>query len=120
MRVAFATEDGVTVNEHFGRAFRFDIYDIRPESVQVLEQREIGLEAAGDRIDERVALIRDCRMLFINEIGAAAAARVTNARVHPVKVPAGKPMAELVAELQKTLAHSPPPWLRRLLNEEAP
>ncbi|KAF6578001.1 nitrogen fixation protein NifX, partial [Paenibacillus sp. EKM208P] len=39
MKVAFATEDGVLVNAHFGQSPMFTVFEIRHSGVQFLEHR---------------------------------------------------------------------------------
>ncbi|ATY86496.1 nitrogen fixation protein NifX [Kyrpidia spormannii] len=120
MKVAFATEDGVTVNCHFGHAQSFDIYEIGTEGSRFLERRMIeDGEEEVQRIDGRIEAIRDCAILYVNAIGAAAAARVTRARIHPVKVREGEPLVSILADMHRVLTHNPPPWLRKILMSEA-
>ncbi|MDI3326940.1 MAG: nitrogen fixation protein NifX [Alicyclobacillaceae bacterium] len=120
MKVAFATEDGVTVDSHFGHAHSFDIYEVNREGVRFVERRVIeGDGEEVERIDSRINAIRDCAILYVNAIGAAAAARVTRARIHPVKVREGEPLQSILEEMQRVLAHNPPPWMRKMLLKES-
>ena len=118
MKIAFATEDGVLVNTHFGHATRFDVYEVRPDASALLESRIKNFDEAEDKIKARIDGISDCKIVFVSEIGGSAAARVTNARIHPIKVPSEQSIASLVGQLKDTLVHSPAPWLRRILMEE--
>lgn len=121
LRVAFATADGVVVGEHFGRCDRFDVYDLSPRWVEQVASRTPG--AASDtsgRIDVRLDLLRDCAILHVASIGGAAAARVVNARIHPLKVPEGTAIADLTVRLQAVLSAVPPPWLRKVLRQHDP
>ena len=118
MKIAFATEDGVLVNSHFGHATRFDVYEVRPNSSVLVESRIKNFEQEKDKIDAIIKDIADCKIVFINDIGGGAAARVTNARIHPIKVPFEQSIAALIDQLIMTLTNSPAPWLRRILIEE--
>lgn len=122
MKVAFATGDGVRVNQHFGWCRRFDVYEVSPEGFAFLESRR--LEPAGedeeDKIQSRLDAVRDCAMVYVASIGGTAAARVINARVHPVKVRETEEVTALLERLRDVLAGTPPPWLRKLLRAGGP
>lgn len=121
LRVAFATADGTVVDEHFGRCDRFDVYDLSPDSVQLVASRApASAEDATGRIESRLELLRDCAILHVASIGGAAAARVVNAGIHPLKVAEGTAIADLTARLQGVLSATPPPWLRKVLRRHDP
>lgn len=121
VRVAFVTVDGTAVDEHFGRCERLDVYDLSPNAVERVEVR-VPEDATGlmGQIDVRLELLRDCAIVYVASIGGAAAARVVNARIHPVKVASGTPIDELTSRLQTVLATNPPPWLRKVLRGHDP
>ncbi|WP_025690370.1 NifB/NifX family molybdenum-iron cluster-binding protein, partial [Paenibacillus zanthoxyli] len=80
MKVAFATDDGVRVNAHFGQCSMFAIYNITKGKSELLELRRIPDIAAQDelgKIDGRIETIGDCTLIFLMQIGASAAAKVT-------------------------------------------
>ena len=49
MKVAFATTDGINVDEHFGRAGIFSVYELTPEDYRFVELRKFadGLESGS-------------------------------------------------------------------------
>jgi nitrogen fixation protein NifX len=126
LRTAYATGDGTAVDQHFGWCRRFDIYDLSAAAVELVEVRYLPdvPDDELDKINSRLDQVRDCAIIHICDIGGSAAAKVVNARIHPVKVPSGTPVEELVSRLQKVIAGTPPPWLRKVLaahrDESAP
>lgn len=122
MKIAFATSDGGAVDQHFGWCRRFDVYEVSATWAELVETRLLA--PAGDdedsKIESRLDRVRDCAILNVCDIGGSAAARVVAARIHPVKVPSGTPVGELLARLQAVLAGSPPPWLRKVLRAHEP
>jgi nitrogen fixation protein NifX len=127
LKVAFATKDGTAVDQHFGWCRRFDVYGITDVHAELLETRTLPPASGakdgageGDKIDSRLAAVADCAIVHLTSIGGTAAARVVNARVHPVKVPEGAPIPELLERLQAVLAGNPPPWLRKILRQHDP
>ena len=117
LTAAFATADGVHVDAHFGRCARFDIYDIAAEGVHLRETRSIANDEADNedhRVRERLDALAGCALLCVASIGPAAAARVVNARVHPLKTAPSTTIASVLDRLQVVLQGTPPPWLRKL------
>jgi len=117
LTAAFATADGVHVDAHFGRCARFDIYDIAAEGVQLREIRSIATDEADNedhRVRARLDALAGCALLCVASIGPAAAARVVNARVHPLKTAPSTTIASVLDRLQVVLQGNPPPWLRKL------
>ena len=116
LKIAFATGDGTAVDQHFGWCRRFDVYEVSAEKAELLETRLLGPADADedDRIESRLSRVRDCAILHVCDIGGAAAARVVNSRIHPVKVASGTAVDDLLLRLQRVLAGNPPPWLRKV------
>jgi Uncharacterized conserved protein len=74
LRVAVASSDGITVNEHFGKASRYLIFDIKYDLIELIEERKTipicGTNGhAEEKIDETIKLISDCKVVLVNKIG---------------------------------------------------
>jgi len=41
MRIAVTTTDGKKVDQHFGKATRFDVYDVEGDKMELVESREM-------------------------------------------------------------------------------
>jgi len=123
MKVAFATTDKVHVDEHFGRAEKFLIWEIGPEAAAfsgVVQVKTEGDDEA-DRIEARCAGLADCALVYVAEIGGPAAARLVAKKIHPIKSKDREPITAVVEKLQEVLRGSPPPWLRKaMLKNERP
>lgn len=121
MRVAFATDDGSHVNAHFGYSPMFAVYEVRPGEAKFLENRSVPMQITRDelgKIETRIALIEDCTLVFLVQIGASAAARVTRRKMMPVKVAPGVAIEEQVGKLLEMLRGKPPMWLSKVLLAE--
>ncbi len=123
MKVAFASTDKVHVDEHFGRAEQFTIWEIGPEEADftgVVQVRTEGDDEA-DRIEARCAGLADCALVYVAEIGGPAAARLVAKKIHPIRSKDQEPITAVVEKLQEVLRGSPPPWLRKaMLKNERP
>ena len=123
MRVAFASTDKVHVDEHFGRAENFLIWEIGPDAAEFSGMVQVKAEGSdeADRIEARSAALNDCALVYVAEIGGPAAARLVAKRIHPIKSKEREPISKVVEKLQEVLRGSPPPWLRKaMLKNERP
>lgn len=131
MKVAFATTDGINVDEHFGRAGRFMIYEFSRNDYWEMEIRVFsdegrdkaveGTRGQGDAhdaaVNAKVERLADCGIIYITSIGGPSAARLARKGVMPVKVESGVPISASASKLMETIKGSPPPWLKRLLGD---
>ena len=119
MKVAFASTDKVHIDEHFGHAEEFYIWEISPDQaafsgvVQVKAETEIG--HSDDKIEARGAALADCALVYVAEIGGPAAARLVAKKIHPIKSKQQEPITVVVEKLQDVLRNNPPPWLRKAM-----
>lgn len=116
MRVAFTSTSGTTIDQHFGHADHFFVWEVGPEAAAPVGRVEAL--AVGDEEDKTIArasAIAGCAIVYTQQIGGPAAAKLVSRRIHPMKT--GEPLAieAAVARLQEVLRGRPPPWLRRLL-----
>jgi nitrogen fixation protein NifX len=118
MRVAFTSTDGKTVDQHFGMATSFHLFDIGPESA--VPAGAVGVVAKGDdeedRIQARANAIAGCAIVYTLQIGGPAAAKLVARRIQPMKTETEVSIADLIGRLQEVLRGTPPPWLRKAMN----
>jgi nitrogen fixation protein NifX len=116
IRIAVASDTAEQLDGHFGSCHRFLIYQLSVDQIKLIEVRS-ALEAdlAEDKNRFRVNLIKDCAVVYITSIGGPAAAKVIQANIYPMKVEEGGAIREILADLQKAIATSPPPWLAKIL-----
>ena len=117
MKVAFASTDSIHIDEHFGRAAEFRIWEVGPDDASfrgVVQVSNVTGDEA-DRIESRCAGLADCALVYVAEIGGPAAARLVAKKIHPVKSKDQAPIADTIAKLQEVLRGSPPPWLRKAM-----
>jgi len=123
MKVAFASTDKIHVDEHFGHAEEFYIWEIGPDDAALSAVVQVKAEAGyiDDKIEARTAVLADCALVYVAEIGGPAAARLVQKKIHPIKSKECEPITVVVAKLQEVLKDNPPPWLRKaMLKGERP
>jgi nitrogen fixation protein NifX len=120
--IAFATGDGTAVDQHFGWCTRFDVYEIDETGHALVGSRTPAKAGEGEEstIATRLEVVRDCAIVYVTSIGPAAAARVVNTGIMPVKMPEGTPVPEVLDRPGEVLRGTPPPWLRKVLRRHDP
>ncbi|MCR5317911.1 MAG: hypothetical protein K6E22_06760 [Treponema sp.] len=80
VKVGFASLDGFSVDEHFGHAHVWQIYEFSDDA-QFLETRKMPPVCGGgcngscdDNFGIAYDLLKDCKALFVSKIGEPAAA----------------------------------------------
>lgn len=118
MKVAFASTDKTHIDEHFGQAENFYIWEIGPELAEfsgVVQVRADGPGHSDDKIEARAAALAECALVYVAEIGGPAAARLVAKKIHPIKSKDCEVITSVVDKLQEVLRGNPPPWLRKAM-----
>jgi nitrogen fixation protein NifX len=119
MKIAFATQDMLRVDAHFGWAKNLAVYEISPEGFNMVEAIQFSgdLKEDGneDKLAPKIDAIKDCAILYVAAIGGSAAARVVANKIHPIKVNEPESITEILNKLQVVLKGAPPPWLRKAM-----
>ncbi len=76
-KVAVASSDGKFVNQHFGRAGQFLIFEIADDQYYFVELRENipscdGEEHHENAMEKTIQLIEDCQVVLASQIGPGA------------------------------------------------
>jgi nitrogen fixation protein NifX len=123
LRIAFATSDSRHVDQHFGAARGFAIFEVGPDRATLIESTQfravphdgpVGHDE--DRLKDRIALLESCAAVYCQAVGASAVQQLTARGIQPVKVEEGSPIAQLLAALQRDMTGCPPLWLARALS----
>ena len=122
MKVAFATQDNIHINAHFGWAKKVDIYDVSAEGYNFLNTIEFGgvLKEDGneDKLVPKINAVADCTIVYVSAIGGSAASRLLKNQITPLKAEnKDDEIAAVLNSLVKTLGN-PPPWLRKALRQK--
>ncbi len=123
IRVAFATTDRKQVNQHFGTAASFVIYDIdqdRASLVEVVQFTQIDQDGQNDKLSARIEALTGCVAVYCQAIGASAINRLLPLGVQPFKLEAGTAIAHTIGNLQLELRESPSAWLARAIEHRQP
>lgn len=125
MKIAFATQDSVHINAHFGWANQIDIYDVDLQGYRFLEtlkfQGDLKEDGNEDKLEPKLSALEDCTLVYVEAIGGSAAARLIRKNITPIKSQSETDkIQDILGRLVETLKGSPPPWLRKALLKNTP
>ena len=115
IKVAFFTNDLKNINAHFGSAEQFAVYDVSAEDFSLCEV----VQTEGERTDGRVEMLQGVDIIYCTEIGPAAAARVINSKIFPIKYKEVVSIETELNKLQSMMATNPPPFIKKILEARA-
>jgi nitrogen fixation protein NifX len=122
VKIAFATSDRRAVNQHFGAAEAFAIYELGEHEIRMVEVAEF-IETAMDghegKLAAKVDLLGDCAAVYCNAVGASAIQQLLAKSIQPMRVDEGTLIDELLLGLQKNLLNDPPVWLAKHLKKQS-
>jgi nitrogen fixation protein NifX len=117
MKVAFATKDMTNIDDHFGWAKQFAVYEINKEgfSLHGIVKTEEGVDNEDEKINSKIDAIKDCAIVYCQAIGPTAAAKVIKHHIHPIKIDKETSIEEALGALVTMLKGNPPPWIKRII-----
>lgn len=92
-KIAVASSDGIVVNNHFGRAKDFYIYQIDDEErIYFLEKRSVmpvckGGNHDNEKLRENLEKLEDCKYLLVSRIGSEAAGMAADLGIESYEIP---------------------------------
>ena len=148
LRVAFATNDRLHVNLHFGAAESFVIYDVTPGRAELVgtgsfaravmkgenrgrampdEVADEQLAAAlggvpvltEDKVAEKIEFLADCAAVYASSIGKSSIKRLMAAEIQPIIVDTGHDIEDLLNEVSLALFHGGLAWVDRAKSSKA-
>jgi len=118
IKIAFASKDGIHVNQHFGWCEKFYVYEIDGESSKLIEERD-SLLKHDDEIEKltyKIECVEDCDMICVTQIGPKAANMVQSVGIYPMRASSEEDTIEnTINSLQKMINGNAPLWLKRIL-----
>jgi len=96
-RVAVATKGGGVVNQHFGHAREFQVYEVSREGARLLSVRKAesycrGGEGEEDVLEAVLRALSDCRAVLVARVGHCPRGRLAAAGIEPVTEEAHRPI----------------------------
>ena len=94
MKVAVVSSDGKVINQHFGKASRFLIFEVDDGKIRFIEER-VSAPVCGsaenghsdNSLGRTFSLISDCKAVLCARIGGGAEEELRKGGITPVEAP---------------------------------
>lgn len=119
MLIAFASSDGIHVNQHFGWSKSFELYRITAENaeyVKTLDSSEDEIADEHEKLAYKIGTVKEADIMYCSQIGPTASKMVLSEKIHPMRAGENDRIDETIQKLQELLLGNPPPWLLRVVH----
>lgn len=120
LKIAFASSNSKNVDQHFGSAKTFAIFDVTAERADQIEINEFGdlaQDGNEDKLDIKMNMLEGCSAVYCQAAGPSAIKRLLSIGVQPVKVSEGSVIKQLLADVQKEMKTGPTGWLAKAVEK---
>jgi nitrogen fixation protein NifX len=127
VKIAFASNDRRLVNQHFGAAEAFAIFEMSEAETRLVEVAEFhesamngttAMDGHEGKLAAKIELLDGCAAVYCNAVGASAIQQLLAKGIQPMRVDDGFPIETLLGCLQKCMGSEPPVWLTKHLNKQ--
>ena len=123
VKIAFASSDRRQVDQHFGAAESFAIYELAGDETRLIEvaeftDRDTAMDGHEGKLAGKIELLADCAAVYCNAVGASAIKQLLARGIQPLKVDEGTLIDALLAELNQSLVTSPPAWMLKQIRRQ--
>ncbi len=100
IRMAVASSNGAIIDQHFGQAEVFYVYDVDSEGAKEVGRRVVAENAlAGEGVRETIIrILADCKLLLAEKIGTGPRPMLAEAGIEPVDQYAHKEVLPSLAD----------------------
>lgn len=120
MKIAFASTDNIHVNQHFGWAKEFIIFEIIGETFQLVKKVDSSIEIEDeiDKLTYKIECLEGSDVLVVQQIGPKASRMVQTCGIFPMQTSNENEKIEDILKKLIAMKENPPIWMRRLLANE--
>lgn len=122
IKVAFATTDRLRVNQHFGAAEAFAIYEVTPDKATLVgigEFAEEAMDGNEDKLIAKVDFLEGCAAVYVMAIGASAIKKLMTKGIQPIRVNEIDGVDDLLGEISKAMREGGVAWVDRAVAAQA-
>ena len=122
IKVAFATTDRLRVNQHFGAAEAFAIYEVTPDKATLVgigEFAEEAMDGNEDKLIAKVDFLEGCAAVYVMAIGASAIKKLMAKGIQPIRTNEVDAVDDLLGEISKAMNEGGVAWVDRAVAAQA-
>jgi nitrogen fixation protein NifX len=119
LKVAFATSNRLTVDQHFGASVGFSIHAIdeeRTKLVQVSEFPEESMDGNESRLGDKISALSGCAAVYCLAVGGSAVRQLLAAGIQPLRLDDETSIETLLAGLRDSVREGGVAWIDRILH----
>jgi nitrogen fixation protein NifX len=116
--VAFASLQGMYIDEHFGRARQYYVYKVCQDSFTFVKKQDAldEIEDEAGRLQYKIAQLKDVSLAVMTQIGPKASLLLKHEGINSMTAKEGTSIEEFLEKLQAMIANeSKPLWLKQIL-----
>ncbi len=120
LRVAFASADRATVDQHFGAAIGFAIYAIDGERTQLVELAEFPPETMDgneNKLPAKIAALAGCHAVYCLAAGASAVKQLLASGIQPVRLDDEEDIEHLLRQISLAIREGGIGWVDKVLRQ---
>ena len=120
LKIAFASDDRVTVNQHFGAARGFAIYALDGERAQLIELAEFppeSMDGNENKLPSKIAALAGCAAVVCLAAGASAVKHLVAAGVQPVRLDDEAAIDSLLKQISVAIRNGGVDWVDKALRK---
>jgi len=123
VKIAFASSDRRLVDQHFGAAESFALYELAEDDARLIEvvqfhDSDTAMDGHEGKLAGKIALLDGCAAVYCNAVGASAIKQLLGAGIQPMKVDEGAPIDALLCGLNQSLKTEPPVWMAKAMQSK--
>jgi len=122
IKVAFASTDRLRVNQHFGAAEAFAIYEVTPDKATLVgigEFAEEAMDGNEDKLLAKVDFLEGCAAVYVMAVGASAIKKLMAKGIQPIRTAEVDAVDELLAEISLAMTEGGVAWVDRAMAAQA-
>jgi len=122
LKVAFATSDRTTVDQHFGASLGFAIHAIdgeRTRLVEVAEFPEESMDGNEDKLAQKISALTGCAAVYCLAVGGSAVRQLLAAGIQPFRLDDERSIDSLLDELRRAVHDGGVAWIDRIVRRDA-
>lgn len=121
LKIAFATSDRISVDQHFGAAVGFAIYAVDGERAQLVEVSEYPVESMDGneaKLTDRISALAGCAAVYCLAVGGSAVRQLLAGGVQPVRLGEETGIEALLLTLRKAIREGGISWIDKLIRRD--
>lgn len=120
LRVAFASGDRRSIDQHFGAAGGFVIYAVDSERAKLVQVAEFAVESMDgneNKLSAKIEALSGCAAVYCLAVGASAVRQLVAGGIQPMRLEAPEAIEIVLARIRTGIREGGVPWIDKALGQ---